>query len=69
MALIGVAQVAVLCDDHVSITDLFEGAEAQVTDIKLCHDHATDSTRERKQDGTGRESKREHFYENNSRAL
>lgn len=61
VAFIGVAQVAVLHDDHVSIADLFEGAEAQVADVELSHDHATDSTNKGKQSGTGRESKREHF--------
>ena len=40
MAFIGVAQVLVLNDDHVSITDFFEGAKAQVVDTELGHNHA-----------------------------
>lgn len=44
MALIGVAQVLVPNNDHVSIADFFEGAKAQGLDIKLNDNHAAAPT-------------------------
>lgn len=40
VAFVGVAQVLVLHDDHISVADLFEGAKAQGGDAELSHDQA-----------------------------
>lgn len=43
MAFVSVAQVRVLHDDHISIADFSQGAEAQVADAELSH-HQTAAT-------------------------
>lgn len=40
MGFIGVAQVLVLNDDHISIADFFQGSKAQGGDTELSHNHA-----------------------------
>lgn len=48
MAFSGVAQVLVLCDDYVSITDFFQGTKAQGSDTELSHNHTATSTTKKK---------------------
>lgn len=51
MAFSGVAQVLVLCDDYVSITDFFQGMKAQGGDTELSHNHtATTTTKKRREE-------------------
>lgn len=38
---VGVAQVLVLNDDHISIADFFQGSKAQGGDGEMSHNHAT----------------------------
>lgn len=40
MASVGVAEIVVLDDDHVTIADFFEGTKAQVADVKLSNGNA-----------------------------
>lgn len=49
VAFVCVAQVLVLNNDYVSITDFSEGAEAQVLDIQLRKNHTADTTIEGKE--------------------
>lgn len=48
MAFVGVAQVLVLDDDHVSIADFFQGAKAQGGDTELSHNHTAATTTKKK---------------------
>lgn len=48
MAFVGVAQVLVLNDDHVSIADFFQGAKAQGGDTELSHNHTAATTTKKK---------------------
>lgn len=48
MGFVGVAQVLVLNDDHISIADFFEGAKAQVANTKLSHNYAAAPTTKKK---------------------
>lgn len=52
MAFVGVAQVLVLDDDHVSIADFFQGAKAQGGDTELSHNHTAATTTKKKKDFT-----------------
>lgn len=45
MAFLGVAQVRVLHDDHVSVADFFERAQAQVADAQLEYRHTAAATK------------------------
>lgn len=67
MLFVSVAQVLVLHDDHVSITDFFEGAKAQRGDTKLSHSHTAAATTKRKKVETRREEepflKKKRFYD------
>lgn len=47
VAFVGVAQVWVLGDGHVSVADFFQGAEAQGGDADICHNYALDATKMR----------------------
>lgn len=58
MFFVSVAQVLVLNNNHVSITDFFEGAKAQRGDTKLSHNHTAAATTKRKKV----EKRREEFY-------
>lgn len=57
MAFVGVAEVLVLHDEHISIANLFEGAKAQVADTELSHHHAA-ATATKGIDATGREEEK-----------
>lgn len=48
VASVGVAQVDVLGDGHVSVADFFQRAKAQGGDADVCHNHALDATKMRK---------------------
>lgn len=63
MALVGVTQVLVLDDDHVSIADLFERAKPQVADAKLSYSHAADTTIKGKKRCNRKRRKKERFYD------
>lgn len=54
MGFVGVAEVLVFHDDHVSIANLLERAKAKVVDMELSHHHAAATTVKRI-DATGRE--------------
>lgn len=58
VAIVGVAQVPVLNDDHVSIADFFEGPKAQVVDIKMSHNHAAATTTKEKKKVEQKEKKK-----------
>lgn len=62
VALVGVAEVLVLNDDHVSVTDFFERAEAQVVDPELSHNHtaapATKGKEEQEEKTGGKKKKK-----------
>lgn len=40
VASVGVAEIGVLEDDHVTVADFFEGAKAQIADVKLSNGNA-----------------------------
>lgn len=59
MAFLGVAQVGVLDDDHVSIADFFEGAKAQMFDAQLGDSHTAAATKVPKgKGGTGKDGEK-----------
>lgn len=43
MVFLGIAEVIILNNDHISIADLFEGAKAKVVDTELSHNHTAAS--------------------------
>lgn len=45
VAFVGVAQVWVLGDGHVSVADFLQGAKAQGGDADVGHNHALDATK------------------------
>lgn len=45
VAFVGVAQVWVLGDGHITVADFFQRAKAQGGDADVCHNHALDATR------------------------
>lgn len=62
MGFIGVAQVPVLNDDHISITDFFQGSKAQGGDGELSHNHAA-AAAGRENHRTEEEKKRNRFQD------
>lgn len=51
MALLGVTQVLVPDDDHVSVTDFSERAKAQVADAQVTYDQAAGATVREREEG------------------
>lgn len=45
VAFVGVAQIWVLGDGHVSVADFFQRAEAQRGDADACHNYTLDATK------------------------
>lgn len=64
MAFVGVAQVVVLNDDHVSIADFFEGTKAQVVDSELSYHQTTaTTTKDKIVEQEEEKKKKERFYD------
>lgn len=63
MGFIGVAQVLVLNDDHISIADFFQGPKAQGGDGELSHNHAAAAAVKKKTYWTEEEKRRNRFQD------